>query len=308
MAKQARPTSKSSAKRSPAQMASTSARGDDANGVPGAVRTAISSGEIISVGVLNLVKNTLIAALGGARDVGGELGSTAITVVRGSIKAAHAIGGDLGTVVKHAIKGTIEAAEEIGGELGGAARSAARGAVRATGEVGGDVSTAARKAMEGSAEAARDLGADVNLLVRNAAQGALEAAERIGSAATRAVRATVSEAVAGFKSLAGSSAGPSRGASSSSRGHRPAGVSRETTEDTGEGGGRHRAEAGARRRAPRRPRASSGEAAPGLRTTSRMPDVIAGGPVRPGKPDVGAEQGVGASGRARSERLSRRRS
>jgi hypothetical protein len=257
MAKRTHPTSKSGEKRLAlgAESASSSA-GAETSRVPRAVRSAINSGEIISVGVLNLVKNTLVAALGGARDVGEELGSTALTVVRGSIKAAHAIGGDLGAVVKHAIKGTIEAAEEIGGELGGAARSAARGAVRATGEVGGDVSTAARKAMEGSAEAARDLGADANMLVRNAAQGALEAAERIGAAASRAVRSTVSEAVAGFKSLGGTSAVSSR-TSAPRRGRRAGALSTGRGSDP-ERGVRRRSAAGERRR----PRGATAEGSP----------------------------------------------
>jgi len=202
MAKRSPRTSKSKPSSDPDIESTGPLRRADASGVEGAVRTAITGGEIISVGVLNLVKNTVIAVLGGVRGVGGEVGTAAIAAVRGAIKAADEIGADLGSVVKQAIRGTIEAAEEIGGELGGAARSAARGAVKATGEVGGDVSTAARKAVEGTAEAARELGADVTKLARSAGQGAVEAAERIGTAAARAVRTTVSEAVAGARALA----------------------------------------------------------------------------------------------------------
>lgn len=181
----------------------TAARSLDADGIQRAVQAAISSGEIVSVGVLNLVKNTLVVALAGARDVGGEIGAAAVTAVRGSIKAANEIGADLGTVAKHAIIGTIEAAEAIGGELSGVAKSASRGAVRATGEVGGDVGKVARKAVEGTAEAARNLGVDVRKLVTGAAQGAIEAADRIGSAAGRSVRATLSEAKSGITALVG---------------------------------------------------------------------------------------------------------
>jgi hypothetical protein len=43
----------------------------------------------------------------------------------------------------------------------------------------------------------------VGALVQDAAQGAVEAADRIGTATGRAVRATVAEAVAGTKALAG---------------------------------------------------------------------------------------------------------
>ena len=110
-----------------------------AGGVERAITTALGRGETLTVGVLNIVRNTLVTALAGARDVGGEIGTAAVSAVRGSIRAAEAIGADLGAVAKHAIQGTMEAAEQIGGELGGVARSATRGAVKATADVGGDV-------------------------------------------------------------------------------------------------------------------------------------------------------------------------
>ena len=53
-------------------------RQNNRSGEPGrvqrAIATAIASGEIISVGVLNLVKNSLVTGLSGARDVGAEIG------------------------------------------------------------------------------------------------------------------------------------------------------------------------------------------------------------------------------------------
>ena len=173
----------------------------DAGGVQRAIYTAISSGELVSVGILNLVRNTLVTALAGARDVGSEVGEAAVSAVRGSIRAAETIGADLGSVAKHAIRGTIEAAEEIGGELGGVARSATRSAVKATGEVRGDVADVARRAVEGTVEAARTLGADVVSIARSAAEGAVEAADRIGTAAGRSVRETLGGTVAGVRSL-----------------------------------------------------------------------------------------------------------
>ena len=66
----------------------------------------MSIGEIVSVGVVNLVRSTLVTALAGARDVGAELGTAATAAVRGSIRAAAEIGGDLGVVAKQAVKGT----------------------------------------------------------------------------------------------------------------------------------------------------------------------------------------------------------
>src|SRR5216110_1757458 len=159
--------------------ASAARRAQDAQRVQRTVEDAIDSGEIIAVGVLNLVKNTILTALVGVQDVGAALGVAGVAAVRGSIKAAAAIGGDLGAVAREAIRGTVTAAEEIGGELGGVARSAARGAVNATGEVG----------------------ADVVGLARSAAEGAVEAADHIGDTAGRAVRATLSGTVAGVRTL-----------------------------------------------------------------------------------------------------------
>jgi len=164
-----------------------------------AIQQAINSAEIIATGVVNLVRDTLVIALSGVRDVGAEIGSAAVAAVRGSIRAVQEIGGDLGGVAKQAIKGTVQAAEEIGGDLGGVARSASRGAVKAANEVGGDVAAVARKAVEGTIEAAHEIGADVGHLATNAAEGAIEAADRIGSAAGRAVRKTLSGTIAGTK-------------------------------------------------------------------------------------------------------------
>ena len=169
----------------------------DAGRVSQAVREAITISEIVSVGVLNLVRSTLVAAISGVRDVGAEVGVAATMAVRGSIRAAADVGGDLGTVAKQAIKGIVEATQEVGGDLGMAARAAARGAVKTADEVGGDVAKVAGKAVEGVIEAAREIGADVGDLARSAVEGAIEAADNIGSAAGRAVRSTVSKAVKG---------------------------------------------------------------------------------------------------------------
>jgi hypothetical protein len=177
------------------------ARGTDQQQVQRAIQSAINSGEIIAVGVLHLVRTTIVTALAGVQDVGAEIGTAAVAAVRGAIRAAHSIGGDLGAVVRESIRGTIIAAESIGGELSGVARSAAGGAVKATGDAGGDVATAARRAVEGAVLAAKELGVDVRTLAQSAAEGAMEAADRIGGAASRGARTTLSGTVAGLRSL-----------------------------------------------------------------------------------------------------------
>jgi hypothetical protein len=147
----------------------------------------ITSAEIIATGVANLVKNTLVTALSGAREVGSEVREAAAVAARGSIRAAEQIGDDLGSVAKQAVKGTAQA------------MAVSKGAVKAANAVGGDVAVAARKAVEGTIEAARETGADVGSLATSAARGAIEAADRIGSAAGRTVRAALSGTIGGTR-------------------------------------------------------------------------------------------------------------
>ena len=95
------------------------------------LQEAIDTGEAISMGAVNLVKDTARAAISGARDVGAEAGSAAVAAVRGSIAAAWDIGGDLGRLSGRALNGTFDAAWEIGTDLmhlgaGGAKRPLAR--------------------------------------------------------------------------------------------------------------------------------------------------------------------------------------
>ena len=95
------------------------------------VQEAIDTGEAISVGAVNLVTDTALAAIVGARDVGAEAGSAAVAAVRGSIVAAREIGGDLGRFGGRVLNGTFDAAREIGKDLmdlgaGGAKRPLAK--------------------------------------------------------------------------------------------------------------------------------------------------------------------------------------
>jgi hypothetical protein len=100
------------------------------------VQEAIDTGEAISVGAMNLLKNTARAAISGARDVGAEAGSAAVAAVRGSLAAAREIGGDLGRISGLVLNGTFGAAREIGNDLidlvtaGGAKRPLAKATSR----------------------------------------------------------------------------------------------------------------------------------------------------------------------------------
>ena len=95
------------------------------------LQEAIDTGEAISAGAVNLVKDTARAAISAARDVGAEAGSATAAAVRGSIAAAREIGGDLGRLGGRVLNGTLDAAWEIGKELmdlgaGGAKRPLAK--------------------------------------------------------------------------------------------------------------------------------------------------------------------------------------
>ena len=98
-------------------------------GMARTLQEAIDTGEAISVGAGNLVKDTARAAISGARDVGAEAGSAAVAAVRGSIAAAREIAGDLGRLSGRVLNGTFDAAWEIGKDLmdlGGAKRPLAK--------------------------------------------------------------------------------------------------------------------------------------------------------------------------------------
>src|SRR3989442_10870585 len=134
-----------------ARVGAKATRGSHNGSFEQAIQKAVSGSGTVSVGLVNLVKNTLVTAISGARDVGGEMGTAAVAAVRGAIRAASEIGADLGAVARYSIMGTIEAAEQIGGEPGGAARTATRDAVKTTRDVGGGESREARRGNQGPA-------------------------------------------------------------------------------------------------------------------------------------------------------------
>lgn len=114
--------------------------------------------EALSVGAVNVLTGTVVSALRGMQEIGAEVGSTAVSAVRGSIRAAEVIGGDLGRVARTMMGGAVTAGRDVRGDV-----------VRIRG--------------------------DVVRIARDAADGAREAADRIGSATLRMVRGVVDEAV-----------------------------------------------------------------------------------------------------------------
>src|SRR5499426_1292425 len=108
---------------------------DDAR-MPGALRSTLHGAEALSIGLVQAVTETVVTAVRGVQEVGAELGTTALSVVRGSIRAAEEIGGDLGRLAMSATNGAVDAGREVGGEMGRAAVGAAQGAAHAVQRAG----------------------------------------------------------------------------------------------------------------------------------------------------------------------------
>ena len=72
-----------------------------------------SSSTNVAHGVVDLVTRTATTALSGVRDVGAEVGSVAVTAVRGSVQAAGEIGADVGRLAAGVAEGAISAADRI---------------------------------------------------------------------------------------------------------------------------------------------------------------------------------------------------
>jgi hypothetical protein len=90
---------------------------------------AMANATEVATGVVNLLRDTVVTALNGARDVGAEVGSVAVTAVRGSIRAAEEIGGDVGRLATNAAEGTIDAADRISAAAGRAVGNLVNGTI-----------------------------------------------------------------------------------------------------------------------------------------------------------------------------------
>src|SRR5262250_2557719 len=55
--------------------------------MPEALRTTIHGAEALSIGLVHAVTETVVTAMRGVQEVGAELGTTALSAVRGSIRA-----------------------------------------------------------------------------------------------------------------------------------------------------------------------------------------------------------------------------
>jgi hypothetical protein len=104
--------------------------------MPAALRTTLQGAGTLSVGLVQAVRDTVVSAVRGVQEVGAELGTTALSAIRGSIRAAEEIGGDLGRLAMSATSGAVETGREVGGGVGRAAGAVQRAGVGAARMVG----------------------------------------------------------------------------------------------------------------------------------------------------------------------------
>src|SRR2546430_16868198 len=69
--------------------------------VEAAIQKAVSGSGTVAAGMVNLAMNTLVTAISGARDVGGEMGTAAPAAVRGALRAARGTGPGAARVGAH---------------------------------------------------------------------------------------------------------------------------------------------------------------------------------------------------------------
>lgn len=89
----------------------------------------------VAGGIFGLLTRTAVTALSGVRDVGAEVGSAAVTAVRGSVRAAGDIGADMGRLAAGAAEGAIDAADRIAVAAGRAVGNIVSGTVEGVREI-----------------------------------------------------------------------------------------------------------------------------------------------------------------------------
>jgi hypothetical protein len=89
----------------------------------------------VATGVVGLLTRTAVTTVSGVRDVGAEIGSVAVTAVRGSVRAAGEIGADVGRLAAGAAEGAIDAADRIAVAAGKAVGNIVSGTVEGFREI-----------------------------------------------------------------------------------------------------------------------------------------------------------------------------
>jgi hypothetical protein len=172
-------------------------------------------------GTIEVVKNAIVAAITGTRDVvqatvstitqtlagrihdSGQAG-TSVTdaiadVARGAVRATVQVGADMGHAAQGIMLGVLRGTKEARAEVTSTISHTAHVAIRDTAAAGGDLEVAATGLVRGAIAGAKELGVSAEDAAAAAASGALKAAGEVGSTALQTVRKAVSKPIAGVK-------------------------------------------------------------------------------------------------------------
>jgi hypothetical protein len=170
-------------------------------------------------GIIETVKNDIIAAIMGTGDIvqatvdtvaqilattikdTGKVG-TAVTdviadVASGAIRGAVQVGADLGHATKGIMVGVLHGTKETGAAVLDTISRTSHAAILDTAALGGDIEAAATGLVDGAIEGAKKMGISAEEAAAAAAKGAMKAAGQVGSTAVETVRRAVTRPVNG---------------------------------------------------------------------------------------------------------------
>jgi hypothetical protein len=174
-----------------------------------------------SLGIIETVKNKIVAAIVGTGDIvqamvdtvaqvlavtikdTGKVGTSVTDVIAdvasGAIRGAVQVGADLGHAAKGIMVGVLHGTKETGAAVLDTISHTSHAAIRDTAALGGDLEAAATGLVEGAIESAKKLGINAEEAAAAAANGALKAAGQVGSTAVETVRKAMTKPLNGVK-------------------------------------------------------------------------------------------------------------
>jgi hypothetical protein len=172
-------------------------------------------------GIIETVKNNIVAAIVGTGDIvqamvdtvarvlaltikdTGKVGTSVTDVIAdvasGAVRGAVQVGADLGHATKGIMVGVLHGTKETGVAVLDTISHTSHAAIRDTAALGGDLEAAATGLVIGAIEGAKKMGVSAEDAAAAAADGALKAAGQVGSTAVETVRKAVIKPVNGVK-------------------------------------------------------------------------------------------------------------
>src|SRR5262249_43231545 len=104
-----------------ARAASPQRRGSERD-VERGLHTAVRSAEIGAAGMVEVLRSVAVGAVTAVRDVGSEIGVTAVQAIRGTVRGGAEIGGDIKAIAADAVKGAVTTAGDLVADVRGMVR------------------------------------------------------------------------------------------------------------------------------------------------------------------------------------------